>query len=225
MTPRPAASDTTHHAPDQREVEAWDLFVRIFHWSLVAAFAVAYVSGDAVLALHVWAGYAVGGLILLRCVWGFVGPRHARFSDFVTGPTVALAYLRDMLTFRARRHIGHSPAGGVMVIALLLALAIVVGTGLMTHAIRNNAGPLAGRVAADAAPITLAASAVADEPREQGKPPRARKPGRAWKKAHELVANLVLVLVGLHVLGVLFSSLSHRENLVRAMITGRKKAE
>jgi cytochrome b len=224
--PLPGPADPKHGSSEPRETMVWDPFVRVFHWSLVAAFTVAYITGDAVLALHVWAGYAVGGLILLRCLWGFIGPRRARFTDFVYGPTVALTYLREMVTLRARRHVGHSPAGGVMVLAMLLSLALLVGTGLMTHAIRNNAGPLAGLVSAESAPSVLSVQAVAKESREQGERPQgARKPGRAWKNLHEFLANTVLLLVGLHVLGVLFASLVHGENLVRSMITGRKKVE
>ena len=77
------------------EVKVWDGFVRLFHWSLVIAFFVAYFTEpeDATLSVHVWAGYFVGGLIVLRVIWGFIGSRHARFSDFAFGPFRALAYL------------------------------------------------------------------------------------------------------------------------------------
>jgi cytochrome b len=206
------------------QIAVWDPVVRLFHWSLVAAFVVAYVAEDEFLAIHVWAGYAVGGLVILRVIWGLVGPRHARFSDFVFGPVAVFAYLRDMLRFRAKRHLGHSPAGGAMVLALLLTLSVLVGTGLVTYAIRNNAGPLAGIVTAE---ISLAYPAAGAErsdgaSRPAGERVRAPKPGRTWKNVHEFTANLALVLIGLHVLGVIFSSFAHRENLVRAMITGRK---
>ena len=203
-------------------IKVWDPFVRLFHWSVVLAFAVAYFTEDELLAVHVWAGYVVTGLVALRIIWGFVGPRHARFSDFVVGPSAALGYLRGMLTFTSKRYLGHSPAGGAMVVALLIGLSVLVGTGMATHAIRNNAGPLAGIVTAGAAP---AATTTATVELRQGQGGRTPKPGALWKEIHELVANLVLVLVGLHLAGVLFASFAHRENLIRAMITGRKPAD
>ncbi len=213
---------------NRNEIAVWDPFVRAFHWSLVTAFAIAYIVGDEALAVHVWAGYAVAALIVLRMIWGFVGPRHARFSEFVFGPSAVFGYLRDLMAFRAKRYLGHSPAGGAMVVALLLGLTALVATGLMTYAIRNNAGPLAGLVTATAsvAPAPTMAAAPPSEARQSGeRRARAARPGRAWRQAHELIANVMLVLIGLHIAGVVVSSLAHHENLVRAMITGRKPAD
>lgn len=205
----------------------WDIVVRLFHWSLAAAFFLAYFTEDEALALHVWAGYAVGGLILLRVVWGFVGPRHARFSDFLFGPLAALRYLGDLVRLRARRYVGHSPAGAMMVFALLAGLAVVVWSGLEVYAVEKNAGPLAGL---SAPAVGLVAPARADEDEAAGEAAEgAAGAGRegggesAWEEIHEIAANICLVLVLLHVGGVLLASFAHHENLARAMITGEKR--
>jgi cytochrome b len=181
------------------DVRVWDPFVRAFHWLLVVLFAIAYVTEDDILPLHVWAGYAVGVLVILRIAWGFVGTRHARFSDFVTSPTAGRAYLFDLLRFRGRRYLGHSPAGGAMVLALLAMLLLIVGSGLALYAARDGAGPLA-----DLIPIN-------------------RTLGKAIKGVHEFLATVTLVLIGFHIFGVLLASLVHGENLIRSMITGRKR--
>jgi cytochrome b len=112
-------------------VKVWDPLVRVFHWSLATLFLVAYVTGDEIERVHVAAGYAIAGLIALRVVWGFVGPRHARFSNFVRSPRAVLAYLRDVALLRAPRYLGHNPAGGAMIIALLVMLAGTSITGYM----------------------------------------------------------------------------------------------
>ncbi|MBR0914617.1 cytochrome b/b6 domain-containing protein [Bradyrhizobium japonicum] len=112
-------------------VKVWDPFVRIFHWSLVSLFILAYATGDEIERVHVAAGYAIAGLLAARVVWGFIGPQHARFLNFVRPPREVLAYLRDMAMLRAPRYIGHNPAGGAMIVALLVALVGTCVTGYM----------------------------------------------------------------------------------------------
>jgi cytochrome b len=170
-----------------RRVRVWDLGVRLFHWSLVAGFAAAYLTED-FRDLHKAIGYAAAGLVGFRVFWGFAGTRHARFSDFVPGPKRLFSYLGSMARGREPRYLGHNPAGGAMIVALLSVIAAITGTGVM---------------------MGMDAFFGAD-----------------WvEDLHEAFVNLALVLIALHVGGVAYSSLRHRENLVRAMITGDKVAD
>lgn len=112
-------------------VRVWDPLVRIFHWSLLTAFVAAYATGDDWEKLHVKIGYVVIGLIAFRLVWGLIGSTHARFTEFVYHPSTIIAFLRDSVAFKAKRYLGHNPAGGAMVIALLVTLSAIGATGYM----------------------------------------------------------------------------------------------
>lgn len=109
-------------------IRVWDPLVRLFHWSLVGIVAFEFLAeaGD---YTHRVLGYIALGLIAFRVIWGLVGTKHARFSDFVKSPMAVLGYLKSMLTGHPRRYLGHNPAGGAMVIALLVMTAIVGGSG------------------------------------------------------------------------------------------------
>ena len=183
----------------QQTVRVWDPLVRIFHWSLALAFMAAYLSAEEWDDLHEFAGYTVAGLVAFRLVWGLVGSRNARFTSFVSGPRKTLNYLRLMVRGKPPRYLGHNPAGAAMIVALLLALTgtAVMGMALLGH---HGEGPLAGTWLASFRKHDL-------------------------KEVHEFFANTTLFLVCFHVAGVLVSSLMHRENLARAMVTGRKRKD
>lgn len=190
------------------EIKVWDPLVRIFHWSLVVTFFIAYLSGDEWESLHVTAGYIVAGLVAFRLVWGLIGTRHARFTDFVFSPATVITYLKELAAHRARRYLGHNPAGGWMVVALLASLALTTLTGMMAHGTFTVA-------------LNVVSPAMAhDDEGEEGD-----EGEEIFEELHEFFANFTLLLVAVHVAGVLVSSLLHRENLVRAMITGRKSRE
>lgn len=197
-------------------VRVWDPLVRIGHWVLVAAFAAAYLTEGEPEWLHSWAGYLIAATVLLRVAWGFVGPRHARFADFVTGPAAVLRYLRDLPAGRAPRHLGHSPAGGAMTLALLVMLGLTALSGMATLAAEEGRGPLAGLVAT----TPEAVGSVWDEDEEDGR----EEAGEVWEDLHEVTANLTLLLIVLHLGGVALASALHHENLPRSMLTGTKRA-
>lgn len=110
-------------------VKVWDPAVRIFHWSLVTAFAVAYFTADNAGAVHQWSGYAALGLVAFRLIWGVIGSRHARFSDFMPGPAKLVGYVRQMIRGREPRYLGHNPGAAIMILFLLLATGVIGVSG------------------------------------------------------------------------------------------------
>lgn len=123
-------------------VVVWDVPVRIFHWSLVLFFAIAYLSGDESEQWHAYSGYVVTGLLVFRVIWGFIGTKYARFSSFVFSPQVIKQYLGSMLDEHPKRYLGHNPAGGAMVVTLLLTLTLCCWTGLVAYG-KEGKGTLA----------------------------------------------------------------------------------
>ena len=174
-------------AADEPTVQVWDRFVRLFHWSMASLVLIAFLTTDDARWLHELAGYLVLVLIAARVAWGVIGTRHALFISFIAGPRAVLRYLGLLRAGRAPRYIGHNPAGGAMILALLLLLAIVAGSGWLSETDAYFGVPWVDHL-------------------------------------HHYSAHLLLVLVGLHVAGVVVSSWLHRENLVLAMITGRKRS-
>lgn len=167
------------------KVLVWDVPTRVFHWLLAGAFIGAYVSGDSERwrDIHVILGYTMLGLIGFRLIWGFVGSRYARFSNFLYGPARVTRYLASLARGKPEHYLGHNPAGALAIFALL-ALGLL--TGVTGYATYNELG------------------------------------GEWLEEVHEVAANGMLALVAVHIVGVVVSSVLHRENLVLAMVTGMK---
>lgn len=190
----------TETPPDAPAPLVWDLPIRLFHWLLVLALAGAWLThelGVKYMDWHMRFGYGVIGLVLFRIVWGFAGPRHARFGDFLRGPGAVAAYARDWLAGRARVSTGHNPLGGWSVLALLTVAAVQAITGLFNSDDIITSGPWHGAVSDDTAD-TL-----------------------SW--LHAVNFNVLLAMTGLHVAAILAYWLRLRVDLVTAMITGRKR--
>jgi cytochrome b len=177
----------TSSAAEGPTARVWDPFVRLFHWSFAAAIAAAWLTHESGTDWHLWLGYTALTLAVLRIMWGFVGSRHARFSDFVRSPAAILSYAVASLRRREPRSLGHNPLGGAMILFMLgLAIGLGVTGYLMTTRMFF---------------------------------------GVAWmEEFHELLSNLFLIAVPLHILGVIWESIRHHENLVAAMVTGRKRS-
>src|SRR5690242_16203240 len=150
--------------PQTTMVRVWSPVIRIGHWTLVAAFAIAYLTEDDLLTVHTWAGYVAAGAVLGRLLWGIFGPEQDRLSHFLRPPGEVLRYLGDALRLRSKRYLSHSPAGAVMGLALLASMAATAGTGMVVLAQEKNAGPLAPwfGTAAGQASLSLIAPAYAD---------------------------------------------------------------
>ena len=186
-------------APLTQAVPAWDLFLRLFHWSL-AALMVASVTtgllGGNLMKWHMWSGYGILGLLAFRLVWGFLGGPTARFSAFLRGPGAVWVHVQDLLARRPSFHLGHNPLGGWMVLLMLLAVLFQAVTGLFANDDIATEGPLYAYISKE----------LSD-----------RLTG-----LHKLNVKLLYGLVGLHVAAIAFYFIARGENLVGPMIHGRK---
>lgn len=188
----------SHNLQDEKKFLIWDLPTRFFHWLFVLSFVFAWITSenDRFLYEHVFAGYAFAGLLLFRFLWGWIGSYYALFRSFAYDWNSVSDYLKGLLTGEAQRHIGHNPAGGWAIFGILSLSLIVIISGLMVFGGEEGHGPLASVVGFEL--------------------------GHYMKEVHEIAATILLLLVFVHVVGVIFESIFHRENLVRAMITGHK---
>ena len=123
------------------EIRVWDPFVRVAHWLLALVVIFDWIT-DEPRWMHVWLGYLALVIVVLRIAWGFIGTKHARFKDFVVGPRLAFDYLAGLVRFASKRYVGHSPAGGMMVVALLIMIGVSALTGMVNLAQDEGTGPL-----------------------------------------------------------------------------------
>jgi len=205
-----------------QKIKVWDPLVRLFHWSLVLFFTVAYFTGEEEGILHIYSGYIVLGLITFRLLWGFIGSKYARFSNFIHTPQYIFSYFKSLIKGQPKHYLGHNPLGGAMVITLLISLFMVSYTGLKLYAVEEGLGPLA-----QGNTISVISNAYADsEDNDEGRKHSVNEDDEEfWEELHEFFANFTLLLVFLHIAGVFFSSKLHKENLAKAMITGLKKKD
>jgi cytochrome b len=203
-------------------IQVWDLLTRIFHSSLIVFVLVAFLSGDEKSSIHLYAGYTVLGLIIARVVWGFIGSKHARFNDFIYPPKEAIQYLKGLIQGSPKYYIGHNPAAGWMVLLLLIIIFVVCGTGRMANQTKgqglsahgNNIFPIVNYAHADS---------DSDSDDDEDKENKKDDEDEFWEEFHEASSHTLLAFILLHMIGTLASSKLHNENLVSAMITGKKE--
>ena len=188
------------HDETRVDVKVWDLPIRLFHWILTLLFAFQIATGlrgGDDMKWHVWSGYAVLALVLFRILWGFAGSTHARFASFIAGPGRAWRFARRLFSREAVPQLGHNPLAGWMVLALIASFLVQAVTGLFAFDGVATSGPLAAQVSSDTT--------------------------NRLSKVHDWNANLLLVLVGLHVAAAVFHLVVKREDLVTPMFTGVKR--
>ncbi len=181
--------------------KVWDPLIRIWHWTLVIVVSVGWLLGQyrdfETINYHIYLGYATGGLLFIRIVWGMIGPPPVRFRALWVTPATLMNYLRGMFRRSPSGMPGHNPVGALSVILILLSLTLQVMTGLFSEDDGLfTEGPLAGLVSAGTRGLL--------------------------GEIHHINARFLLWLVGLHVAAIGFYLVWKRENLIKPMITGWK---
>ncbi|AJC21166.1 cytochrome b/b6 domain-containing protein [Pandoraea pulmonicola] len=182
-----------------KPIRIWDLPTRLFHWAFVVIAVAAYVTaktGGNAMVYHFWCGYAILALLIFRVVWGIAGPRYARFSAFLTGPLAFVRSLRDASATEAR-FAGHTPLGGLSVIAMLLFFGIQAGLGLFSNDDIFNDGPLVKFIDKDLSDMLT-----------------------GWHQRNQWV---LVALVVLHVLAIVYYRVARKKDLLTPMIGGDKR--
>lgn len=175
-------------------VALWDLPTRVVHWSLVVLIPFSWWSAENHdLERHRWSGYAILGLLVFRLIWGFVGSSTSRFAGFLRGPRAVLAYARGS----GEKVLGHNPMGGWSVVALLTLLVAQVGLGLFAS---DDDGLETG-------PLNHLVSFAAAE---------------TITELHEIMFNVLVGFIALHIATVLFYQFVRRDNLIAPMLGGSK---
>lgn len=187
---------------EKKQIWVWDPLVRMFHWLLAICFITAYLVEDERLNLHLLAGSIIFGLIIFRLIWGVIGLDYSRFTDFPCSLREIRKHLFTLARLRPTGHLGHTPMGAVMIIALLTGLLFLTLSGTILYGIENSALAFSGLVAALDTDVVIAIENV-----------------------HGLVADALVLLVLLHIGGVVVESVLQKQNLTRAMVTGYKSAK
>lgn len=170
----------------KQAILVWDVPTRVFHWLLVICFSGAWLTSESerLQMIHYAFGYSAVALVLFRLVWGFIGTKYARFTQFLRGPKEMVGHLRGVLDGQQHITPGHNPVGGIVMVGLMLLILLIGLTGYWS--VKEFLGSFMG-------------------------------------EAHEAIASLALALVVIHIAAALIMSLLQKENLVRAMVNGKKQ--
>jgi cytochrome b len=188
--------------PEEKRL-VWDLPLRLFHWLFAVSLLGSYVTAQFAFeggpyqwaTAHFWFGYGIIGLLIFRLIWGFIGPRHARFTSFVATPVSVWRYLRGS----GPATVGHNPAGGIMVLVMLALVALQATTGLFSTDDVLWSGPYKAAVS----------SSLSSQ----------------FTSVHGLTIKLIYIAVALHVGAIAFYKFVKKQELVIPMLTGHKPGD
>jgi cytochrome b len=171
---------------NKQTILVWDIPTRVFHWLLVICFSGAWLTSESerLQMIHYAFGYSACALVLFRLVWGVIGTRYARFTQFVKGPKAMLEHFSGVLSGHQESNPGHNPVGGIVMLGLMLMILIIGLTGYWS--VKEFLGDF-------------------------------------MSGAHEVISSLALALVIIHIAAAIIMSVLQKENLVRAMVSGKKQ--
>jgi cytochrome b len=200
--------------PKGQALPSWDPLLRLAHWGIAAVVLANYAFTKEGGSVHIALGWAGMALLLLRLIWGFVGPREARFASFPPNPMAALRHLGGLLRGTAPQYPSHNPAGALMAYALWACLAVLMLTGLGMSGLSPFAQADLEAAVAEGDWSVL----VEEDGDAEGESPY----GDVLEEVHEVAANLILILSVLHVAGVAVESRALRRNLLAPMLITRR---
>ncbi|RRN64212.1 cytochrome b/b6 domain-containing protein [Caulobacter sp. 602-1] len=195
----------------------WDPVVKLTHWTVVAAVVANGLITEAGSTPHLWVGYALAATLVLRLIWGVIGPAEARFSAFPPSPRRALAHIREIVAGRRTEHASHNPLGALMVYAIWSVLAVIVVTGLLMV----SAPDTPERAAASPVATVATLDRNGDDHEEAGEAGEEHEEG-PLTEVHEAAVNLLYGLIVLHIAGVVFETRRSGRRIVLAMLPGRR---
>jgi cytochrome b len=211
--PRTLPAPSTVAAP-----ALWDPIVRLTHWGIALVVVINALINEGGSLIHVTLGWIAMALLVMRLIWGALGPSEARFSAFPPNPMAALRHLRRLRTGQVRHYPSHNPAGGLMAYAFWVTLALVMVTGLV---MTGGATPM--QVANEQAAVASGdwSALITESTGESSDEDRSLR--HTVEEVHEVAANLLLILAALHVGGVVLESRAMRRNLVAPMLLGTRR--
>jgi cytochrome b len=177
----------------------WDIPVRLFHWLLVLCLLGQWLTAEVLedaMDIHFYIGYFTLGLIIFRLIWGFVGTKYAKFNSFIAGPKAILAYSKSVMSKQHTFSIGHNALGGLLLPAVIILVGLQAISGLFTTDDIVSTGPYYDGANADL---------------------------QQWMQwLHHNVFNVLLGIIGLHLVAIGWYLIFLKHNLIRPMLDGKK---